>query len=525
MNTAPSPRRTVVLSALFSFLLVLLCGSLGLIVLTDPDIERAFILPTVALQIERAYSGQVNWNDMLRSARQSMFSELDRYSEYIEPEQFLQMDEEMTGGYSGIGVTVVKHELGLLVMSVREDGPSAKVGLMTGDIITAVDSISIADLEIQQASQRLRGVTGTPVLLGLYRPVSEDTLSVTVIRDRLVFQHIPFAGYTPENVIYIRLLDFDAGASSHLYFVLDSLLNKTSTKATGVILDLKGNPGGLFSEAYQTASLFLDEGKFVVGTDARSKWNEESHSATGKDVTNGLPLAIIVDRGSASASEIVAGSLKQAGRAVLVGDTTFGKGLVQGFTRFPDGSGVRLTISRYYLEGNVYLNTFDSTLSETGTGLAPDYYVEFPERDPFIAAVERSLLLPQFAYEHQDEILAGPPPLGPDSTWAEQFAVYARSHGFTYSSPRTLSSKRLLRIAEESHSSPRVIAASRELVALDIRRDAEQFQRFNDYLDMRLQQLAYERKFGTQQAYQQIVIRHRPEIRAAIRAIAGDRQS
>lgn len=525
MNTAPSPRRTVVLSALLAFMLILLCGSIGLFVLTDPDIARAFILPSVALQIERTYSGQVDWNRMLSSARQAMFAELDRYSEFIEPEQFQQLDEEMTGGYSGIGVTVVKHEQGLLVMSVREDGPAAGVGLLTGDIITAADSVSLAGVDIQQASSRLRGPDGSSVLLTLYRPSTDDTPTIRVVRNRLSFLHIPFAGYTPENMIYIRLLDFDAGASTDLYFALDSLLNRTATKPAGVILDLKGNPGGLFSEAYQTASLFLDEGKFIVGTDARSMWNEETHRAEGRDITNGLPLAIIVDRGSASASEIVAGALKQAGRAVLVGDTTFGKGLVQGFTRFPDGSGVRLTISRYFLDGDLFLNEFDSTLSDSGTGLVPDYYVPSAERDPFVAAIERSLLLPEFAHLRQDEITAGAPLLGPDSTWAEQFAVYAGSHGFSFASPRTSAAQRVLKMAEDEGYSGEIIDAARRVLAISIRRDARGFVRFHDYLNMRLKQLAYERKEGTRSAYEQVIVHERPEIRKAVEVLTGDRIS
>ncbi|MCM2272998.1 MAG: S41 family peptidase, partial [candidate division Zixibacteria bacterium] len=324
-ESPPIQRRDLLLSVLFAFLLIVICGSIGLVVLTDKDIERAFAFPAVALQVERAYPGQIDWDQMFNSARRAMFQDLDRYSDYVEPQVFRQMDQELTGGYTGIGVSVVRHEQGLLVMAVREDGPSARVGLLTGDVIIAVDSIPLAGMDGQRSTDLLRGREGTTVSISVLRPSGTDTLTISVTRQRIEYQHIPFAGMTHDSLIYVRLLDFDAGAAADLGRTVDSLMRAVPDAARGIILDLRGNPGGLFNEAYEAASLFLEPGQFIVGTDARSRWNREIHRSIGRDITNGLPMAVLVDRGSASASEIVAGALRQTGRAELVGDTTFGK--------------------------------------------------------------------------------------------------------------------------------------------------------------------------------------------------------
>jgi carboxyl-terminal processing protease len=508
-------RRSLVLSSLFATLITFISFGLGIWVLADPGIRAGFVFYRVAHTIDQEYAGSVDWKSAIESSTSSIFGQLDRYSEYLEPRDFDDLGEEMSGGYQGIGVSVIESDSGLLIMSVREEGPAAQAGMLTGDVIIKIDTLSLAHLAVNKASDLLRGPEGTSVHLTIARPATGDTLSVEPTRRRIDFQHVSFAGYTPDSMIYIRLLDFDAGASEDLEEALDSLLNKPGYEAKGLILDLKGNPGGLFSEAYNTASLFLPPGKFIVGTSSRSRWNQEKHYSDAEDVTDGLPMAILVDRGSASAAEIVSGSLKQLGRAVLIGDTTFGKGLVQGYSRFPDGSGGKLTISRYYLDGNLYLNRFDSNMFDTGKGLIPNYQFAYPEDKPFLAALEGSLLPMQFAQLHQDDLLAGPPPLGPDTGWVEQFAVYCSIHKFSYKSPQTESAELLLATAKLERGSPETIRSAEELLRLAKASDYTAFFENQNYILMRLRQIAGERKYGEYRAYSEIVVPQRRDIRFA----------
>jgi carboxyl-terminal processing protease len=519
----PIDRRAIVLSAIFMFLLIILAGAAGVYILSDKGLKQALTFVNFTLELEDNYPGRLDWNQLLASARQAMFEQLDRYSGYVEPVQFDQLNEEMSGSYSGIGVSVVQHDQGLLIISVRENSPAAEVGLLSGDIIIEADGVELAGLTSGKSTQLLRGREGTSVKVAVFRPVLKDTLTVDVTRRKVDLLHIPFAGYTPDSVIYIRVLDFEAGTSHDIEAALDSLLHKKDMTPKGIILDLRGNPGGLFIESYHTANLFLEKGQFIVGTDGRSRWKEEKHYSTGHDITGGLPMAVMVDGGSASSAEIVSGSLQQLHRAVLVGDTTFGKGLVQGFTRFPDGSGLRLTISRYYLAGGVYLNQFDTALNEIGSGLAPDYFYRSNERSLFPRTLENSLLLQQFANLHQDEIIAQSKNFELADSWLDRFKAYARDNHFIFTSPETELAEFMVDLSHfESHSRDTRQTTAR---ILDIARksDMDKFDEYGDYIKRRLRRIAVERKYGTYRAYADVVVRSRPDIRFAARILKDDR--
>jgi len=510
-----SQRKPFLLAVLFMFLTVLLAGGAGVYVLSDSSLDDAFDLVRVANRINQLSHVDVDWSHLQQSALDKMFERLDRYSGYMEPRQWDRMREEQSGSYTGIGVSVTQHDDGLLIMSVREDGPAAAGGLLNGDVIIRVDSVVLRGFDVYEATNVLRGPVDSEVDLGVYRPVDQDTLEVTINRKKIDFVHIPFAGYTPDSAIYIRLLDFDAGASADLEAALDSLLNKQGYDPTGVILDLRGNPGGLFVEAYKTANLFLDDGQFIVGTDGRSRWQNEEHYSSGDDLTGGLPLVVLIDNGSASSSEIVAGSLRQLGRATLVGDTTFGKGLVQGFNRLHDGSAVRLTISRYYLANGLYLNEFDSELVDVGHGLVPDHLITFSELSPFPRALERSLLLNQFANQFQDEIIAATDKLQLGDEWVDRFEQFAHDSGFQFVS-RTTSQAELVvfEITLECLGHSAREAASR-LLAQSRADDAEQVRSHSNFIKRRLTRIAHERKVGGYAAYQKATVPLRPDIRLA----------
>ncbi len=507
-----SERRQLLYSALFMVIIVLLTGSMGIYVLADRDMQCAVRFARVIMEIDRLYQREVDWSRLFDIAMESMFAKLDRYSGYYKPGQFSRINEELSGKYTGIGVSVIRHEDGLLIMSVRENGPAAEVGLLSGDIIITADNTSLGALDVETAVGLLRGPEGSEIALEVWRPASGDTLHSTVTRRIIDLEHIPYAGFTPDSIVYIRLLDFDAGASFDLEMALDSLLHKQDVYPRGIILDLRGNPGGLFHEAYQSANLFLDEGRFIVGTKGRSRWSEEKHYSSGEDITGGLPLAVIVDGGSASSAEIMAGALKQLGRAVLVGDTTFGKGLVQGFTRFFDGSALRLTVSRYYLEGNVFLNEFDSTLNDVGHGLAPDYVVSFVEHEYFPQQLEHSLLMHRFANQNQEAIIEASDHFSLDDVWVRRFADFARAEGFEYQSPVTRSAEFVAEVARIEPSGPRFRAAVGRLLRKSRREDSHQFEHYAGYIKMRLKELALERKCGTYAAYNRAIVPQRPDI-------------
>ena len=503
-------------------LILILAGGMGVYVISDPFLNEALIMVRAASLVRNLYHEQIDWETALDAARQQMFDRLDRYSSYVKPDQFERMDEELSGTYGGIGVSVIDHEDGLLIMSVREGAPAAKVGLMTGDLLVAVDSVVISEVDFNRAASMLRGEEGTTVALKIYRSADRDTLEVRVTRAMIQFIHVAYAGIIDSSILYIRVLDFNAGTSSDIRAALDSLLS-VGPYLTGIVMDLRGNPGGLFREAYRTASLFLERGTFIVGTDGRSRWHDHEYRASGHDLTDGLPMAVLVDRGSASSTEIVAGALQQAGRAVLVGDTTFGKGLVQGYVEFPDGDGIRLTMSRYYLYGGLYLNEFDSALNEIGSGLPPDCYIASERRHPFPRALENSMLLQSFANRNRDDIIEAFQQGDLDDGWVDEFALFARKESFEYVSQTRRQVEQLAELVDEEGASSSLDRTVNRLYRSTERSDWDNFLKYSDYIKRRLAQLAYESKFGRKAAYEKVITRFSPEIDQAVAAIGKNR--
>lgn len=508
-------RREMILTMMLVICLILFSGGMAVFILTDSGLSSVLTLASVATEVEKQSAGNLDWDRMFLQAVHSMTNKLDRFSFYIEPRRFQQMDEEFTGSYGGIGVSVIQHDLGLLIMSVREHGPSYDAGLLNGDLIIKADSIVMAGLSANQCTELLRGKSGTSVKVTIYRTETNDSITADIIRQQIDLLHIPYAGITIDSFLYIRLLDFGSGTADDVEATLDSLMSSRPNEVKGVILDLRGNPGGLFTEAYKTANLFLEEGKLIVGTDGRSRWRDRKFFSSGVDKTSGLPMAIIVDRGSASAAEIVAGSLRQQNRAVLIGDTTFGKGLVQGFSGYEDGSGLRMTVSRYFLEGNVYLNKFDSSLNDIGHGLVPDYYLTSSERDHFARSLENSQLLREFASIHQSDIIFTGREYSLANDWISKFISYANEQNFQYISPRTSSALFIVDQVQFGEFSSSAVAAANNILSISRTDDSKLYERHSDFILFRLRQLAFEREYGLARTYADVIIPQNKEIQLA----------
>jgi carboxyl-terminal processing protease len=514
-SAQPASKRIVIQSVTLMLLMVLLCGAMGIYVVSDRNVRAAYSLASTAAELQYAYSGKIDWSDVFQRGVDGMTSILDRYSYYMNTDQFGRLDEEFEGEYVGIGVSVVRDAAGLLVMSVRENGPAAKAGMLTGDMIIKIGDTVLRGYDPEKSIKMLRGKEGSSAHITVFRPVTHDTMEIAVERRKLELVHVVFAGYTPDTMVYLRVLDFENNTSDDIEAALDSLVINGPHKPHGIILDLRGNPGGLFQEAYQTANLFLNSGQFIVGTESRSRWNIEEIRADGADITGGLPMAILVDRGTASAAEIVSGALQKNKRAVLVGDTTFGKGLVQGFTRFSEGDGMRLTISRYYLEGKTYLNQVDTIVHDSGTGLPPDYVIPFIERKPFALALERSFLLQKFAHVHEAEILASDSILIIEHNLAGQFKKFAHDSGFVFKSDPAVAAGVVAEISRIDQAGPEVVSAAAQLLQIAQRLDTAQFSQYSDWIESRLLQLAVEHRYGVSQRYARVEVKYRSDIRYA----------
>jgi carboxyl-terminal processing protease len=270
----------------------------------------------------------------------------DPYSHYLTPSEAESVRESISGEFEGVGMTVEEDRRGLRVLSVFDDSPAQAAGISKGDLIVSVNGRSLAGVNSEVATGRIKGPAGSEVRLEVFSPGAEDTRTLRVKRERI---DVPVAegrvvrrdGHT---VGVVRLLGFSAGAHGALRREIDKV---TERGADGIVLDLRGNGGGLLSEAVLVSSVFIEDGE-IVSVRGRAR-PERTEEAQGDAIEEDIPVTVLVDGGSASASEIVAGALRDRRRARLVGTNTFGKGLVQEVEPLSNGGYLDLTVANYYL--------------------------------------------------------------------------------------------------------------------------------------------------------------------------------
>ncbi len=286
----------------------------------------------------------------------------DPYTSFIEPKIARILEEDASGQFEGIGAMVrMNRDNKLEIVRVFEGSPAQKAGLRAGDLVIEVNGQSIVGYSIYEAVTLIRGPAGTSVTLTIERPGQRDPIRVTVTRARIIIPVVE-ARMLPEGIAYLRLFDFSAQATRQLRDQLRSLL---AQNPRGLILDLRDNPGGFLDQAIQVADLFLDEG--IVAYERTKDGEERVFRSKNGDPGEKIPMVVLVNAGSASASEIVAGALQDRGRALLIGERTFGKGSVQLSHTLSDGSELRVTIARWFTPKNRAIH---------GEGLNPDVEVK-----------------------------------------------------------------------------------------------------------------------------------------------------
>ncbi len=296
--------------------------------------------------IDDQYVDTVNMGELVEEAMPQILSELDPHSSYIPAKDLEAVNADLKGSFSGIGIQFTIQNDTIHVNSVIQGGPSEKVGLMAGDRIVEVDDSAFVGKIVtnSEAMKRLKGEKGSKVKLGVYRPGEKDLLHFTVIRGNIPVKSIDAAYMINEKVGYIKVNKFGETTYPELLIALAKLNQKN---CEGLIVDLRGNTGGYMAAAIQMVNEFLPNNRLIVYTQGR-KSPREDYNSNGTGSSQKMPLVVLVDEGSASASEIFAGAIQDNDRGTIVGRRSFGKGLVQQPIEFSDGSAIRLTIARYY---------------------------------------------------------------------------------------------------------------------------------------------------------------------------------
>ena len=352
----------------------------------DVPWQDARLLAEVLERVEREYVDPVDDHQLLQAAIRGMVSSLDPYSAYLDGDEYDDIKISSSGQYSGVGIEVSMEDGQVVVVAPLDGSPAAAAGIRSGDVIATIDGVPVNTTALTDTIGRMRGKEGTSVKIGILREGSTEPLQVVLKRTRVqlhsVSSELPQPGYG-----YVRVAQFSETTGEELTAALKALRTKNGAPLKGLVLDLRNNPGGVLEAAVAVADAFLDSG-VIVSAKGRTAESKFEMSATPGDDLNGAPLVVLVNGGSASAAEIVAGALKDHHRATLMGRTTFGKGSVQTVMPLGRDRAIKLTTSLYYTPSGVSINhrgiTPDIEFERDQAAPSPSAPADapLPERDP-----------------------------------------------------------------------------------------------------------------------------------------------
>ena len=318
--------------------------------------------------------GAAAYDRLAREALHGMVESLDAHSEFLEKDSRAGFEEDLSGEFGGIGIQVETRQNRIVVIAPVAGGPGERAGIQRGDEILSIDGRTAGPGALDGVVGRLRGPPGTRVLVGLVRPATRENLSLTLTRELIRIESVRGARLIAGGVGYVQVTDFTDHTGAQFRRALEDLLARG---ARSLVIDLRNNPGGVLEAAVEVAEPFFRKGELVVYTQGRSARDRANPPAAAEGEPLALPMAVLVNAGSASAAEIVAGALKDTGRAVVVGERTFGKGSVQTVFPLDGGEGVRLTTAHYFTPGG-------DTIHERG--VTPHVEVVMtPEEDAMLA--------------------------------------------------------------------------------------------------------------------------------------------
>lgn len=458
---------------------------LGLIVLTGaigfsftPPAERYFeiarnldIFASLFKEVNMWYVDDINPNKTIRTGIDAMLGSLDPYTNFISEDEVEDFRTLNTGQYGGIGAVtrIIDHRT--VVTMVYENYPAYKNGLRIGDEVLKMDGIELSRLTLEEANHLMRGQVGTNIKLTVKRMGQKAPIDIEFKREKIKISNVPYYGMLSNEVGYIQLTEFTPDAGKEVKTALLALKEKGATQ---LILDLRGNPGGLLHEAVNICNLFIPKGKKVVDTKGKVEDNNITYETLNTPVDLDIPVAVIINRGSASASEIVAGTLQDYDRAVIIGERSFGKGLVQVPRQLSYNSQVKITTAKYYTPTGRCIQVLDYTHRREdgsvgsipdsvkkefktsrgrtvydGGGIEPDLAVEVIEP----STITQVLYLQGFIFDYATEYAFHHPTLAEPKNFAMTDAEYGEFVTWMKSKPYTINSpadEELAQLVEEA---------------------------------------------------------------------------
>ena len=337
----------------------------------DNAYEKMALFTKVLEQVREHYVDptKTSYQDLVYGAMRGMLQSLDSHSQFLDPEMYEDMKDDTAGEFGGLGIVISIKDGVLTIVAPMEDTPGFLAGLLSGDKIIEIDNASTDGLSLPEAVKKLRGPPGTKVTIKILRPKTQEVRAVEIVRAKINVPSVKDVKMMEDGIGYLRIVQFNEPTANALQDALDKL---TKEGLQGLIIDLRNNPGGLLTSAIEVSEKFLKRGDLIVFTQGRNEKPQQTFRVKGRYHYLEFPMVILVNGGSASASEIMSGALQDHKRAILVGEKTFGKGSVQSVLPLDDGSAIRLTTANYYTPSKRVINDH---------GIEPDIVVPMAPDD------------------------------------------------------------------------------------------------------------------------------------------------
>jgi len=426
-------------------------------------------------ELNTYYVDETDPGKLIKSAMDEMLQTLDPYTNYIPESEIEDFQFMTTGQYGGIGAMITKRDEYVYISEPYEGFPAQKSGLMAGDKILEVNNISVKGKSTEEVSKLLKGQPNTNVSILIERKYINEPFEVSFKREKVTVGSVPYFGLLENNIGYVKLRSFTRNCSNDLK---NAILKLKEQSATSLILDLRGNPGGLLNESVKIANFFVNQGEDIVSTKGKIKSWEKVYTATNKPIDTEIPLVVLIDQSSASASEIVSGSLQDLDRAVIVGKRSFGKGLVQQTRKLSYNSQLKLTVAKYYIPSGRCIQALDySNRNEDGSvgkiadslstefrtknnrkvydggGITPDLVTEREVSSKILLSLFRERLFFDFATEYRlknENILSAKDFKITDEKFLD-FKNFLSDKEYEYETDTEKAYKKLKKVAEEEN--------------------------------------------------------------------------